>query len=91
MHPFSEVQVATTAGSGEGGASTFTWDGPDMLGNPIVAFRVIKEHREPRKWWLVTSARGDAIVFCDNPEDAQLRATQASGRKIIPLQEVLPE
>jgi len=38
-----------------GEAFEFDWDSEPF---PIVAFRVIKEYREPREWWLV----GDGIM-----------------------------
>jgi len=54
VHPRTVVEIATSGkrgGTGEDYASEFKWDGSDYLGNPIVAFRVVKEYRQPREWW----------------------------------------
>lgn len=48
VHPLSEVEIITeTPGKNDGAAEHFTWNGPDHLGQPIIAFRVTKPHREP--------------------------------------------
>lgn len=42
------------------GAGNHLWDHESPIGaNDIIAFRVLKEHREPREFWIV-AATGDA-------------------------------
>lgn len=60
VHPETVVEVAflTIAGSflddnGQVAANIIAWDGNDV-GRPV-AFRVIKEHKEPREFWCVMS------------------------------------
>lgn len=53
---------------------------------PIIAFRVTKEHREPREWWICA---GRAFASLESAE-----AFQASGRlydRIYQAREVLVE
>lgn len=55
VHHKTTVEVATAppiGGVNEGMANRFVWDHADYLGNPIIAFRVIKEHREPSDFWI---------------------------------------
>lgn len=62
-NPYTVVEIVTTAGSGEGYANTFVWNKPDHLGNMIVAYRVVKEHREPREFWLDPD---DLLAYADD-------------------------
>lgn len=65
------------------------WERPHC--NPIVAFRVVKEHREPRDWWAVGKH------LHDTPEEAvafRARVAEAAGphhldTPIIQVREVL--
>lgn len=61
VHLESIVEIATSGTRGgvcQDRAGTFIWSGSDYLGNPIVAFRVVKEHREPREFWVKVYAVG---------------------------------
>lgn len=76
VHPKTQVQIQTL-GDGGGDATcearSFVWNKPDYMGRPIVAFRVVKQHREPREFWLRESGCG-VMVSCDpmNRTDATL-------------------
>ena len=58
VHPKTVVEVLFGDGSGAGekeNASSFGW-----MVHPIpVAFRVVKEHKEPREFWFYKLASGD--------------------------------
>lgn len=50
VHPRTIVEISTRMGAQEAAtASAWTWH---MSANPIIAFRVVKQHREPRELWL---------------------------------------
>jgi hypothetical protein len=51
VHPEAEVTIATTCGmkNFDTLAKMCSWD---RLVNPIVAFRVTKEHKVPQEYWL---------------------------------------
>ena len=50
VHPRTIVEISTRMGAQEAAtASAWTWH---MSANPIIAFRVIKQHREPLDVWL---------------------------------------
>ena len=58
VHPKSRIQVVR--GNHEG-AHSVTWPANEFhqcnwtdvgKSHSIIAFRVVKEHREPREWWL---------------------------------------
>lgn len=59
-------------------AGAFSWGGGDLI---LVAFRVTKEHREPREFWLVGGASFDSE---GEAEDACLPE-----QEIIHVREVL--
>lgn len=51
VHPQTVVEIAMRErGVAEEAAEQWFWDGDRCR---IVAFRVVKEHREPREWWIV--------------------------------------
>lgn len=71
VHRDTIVEIVTSApigGLNEGMACRFVWDHADYLGNPLVAFRVIKEHREPREWWI--GCNGFAYSVREAAEDS---------------------
>ena len=54
VHPETMVEVVSEHGADSGRASAMApWGHEDGL-SPIVAFRVIKEHRDPREFWANT-------------------------------------
>lgn len=58
VHHKTVVEIQTYGdggGNNEGAASSFLWSKEDWRGNPIIAFRVLKEHKEPREFWLSKS------------------------------------
>ena len=61
VHGRSRVNWVSSDGHrGESFATNLDW----MLGTNLVAFRVIKEHKEPREVW------GDGSSFWENKEEA---------------------
>lgn len=48
VHPTTVVEVITEEGKMQNFASGFIWEECE---NTIIAYRVIKEHREPREVW----------------------------------------
>ena len=63
-------------------AGDFNWG---LSAVPITAFKVVKEHKEPREFWIVPE-RFDMVpeVWTEKPE-----ATHWCGVKIIHVREVL--
>jgi hypothetical protein len=53
VHPFTVVEVRSWAGCSRtaSASSIKTWNDDGAQSQPV-AFRVIKEHREPREWWV---------------------------------------
>lgn len=49
VHPETMVEVALENGIASGRATGWDWDSES---DPIVAFRVVKEHQEPREFYL---------------------------------------
>lgn len=52
VHPESEVDVMFSYGTKHLEKVASKWDWSSEPGFPIVAFRVTKEHKEPREFWL---------------------------------------
>lgn len=57
VHPKSTVELRWSEDTGESNSKadfyqTECWTHEDDTCNHIIAFRVIKEHREPREWWI---------------------------------------
>ncbi|WP_313349117.1 hypothetical protein [Paracoccus sp. (in: a-proteobacteria)] len=51
VHPKTVVEVATPSGSSLANtADCWVWDGDAAI--RVVAFRIVREYREPREWWL---------------------------------------
>lgn len=68
VHPETIVEVShKTSGfvSGEE-AEQFYWDGDKCM---IVAFRVIKEHKDPRDVWIGIDANGNCHFFDKMPDE----------------------
>lgn len=75
VHPDTVVEVQTygkNSGSNEDLAYTFSWNEPDTYGDTIIAFRVIKEHKEPREVWMRWSEYLAEWVDCGQRRDAVL-------------------
>lgn len=91
VHLKSNVRVLWHSDDGEdvrcGMAGYLAWLGNER-GN-IVAFRVIKEHKEPRDLWLVLEAHGHIVTGCDNMDDAAKSANQWPGRTVMHVREVI--
>lgn len=68
VHPESVVQVMTYGGS-SGEATARDWDWKCNLA-PIIAFRVIKEYKGPREFWVFVNGHGDTRVSGTWREDA---------------------
>lgn len=67
VHPESEVEVACGDGLSRGEARSHEpWD-VEAGTLPIIAFRVIKEHKEPREWWIDLKPYGDYPVVSHTP------------------------
>ena len=50
VHPEAVVEVLLRSGCEDGPANVVDWD---HKYDPVIAFRVIKEHKEPREFWAV--------------------------------------
>ena len=93
VHPKSVVSVCTIdarsgASNGKGMqiASEYDW-GHEGNMFPIVAFRVVKEYREPREWWL---AKGVTYTHAyEDLEAAQTYERCNRGVEIIHVREVV--
>ncbi|QDP54203.1 MAG: hypothetical protein GOVbin4685_63 [Prokaryotic dsDNA virus sp.] len=81
VHPKSMVAVLPVGGAKdhtpEMAASAVSWGG-DF---PVVAFRVTKEHKEPREWWLI------GPNWTDDEEMA--KAMEKDGFEAIHVHEVI--
>lgn len=92
VHPLTHVEIATSGkggGSNEDLAQNFKWSGPDWRGNPIVAFRVTKKHREPREWVICESPHHPRQLVFDTPEDARAAGWVAGHDKMTRVREVI--
>ncbi|SEU02446.1 hypothetical protein [Paracoccus homiensis] len=65
--------------------SCWDWSQPHEA-NPIVAFRVVKEHREPREFWVV----GDC-AYGSRAEAAKYSSLFQKARPIVHVREVIEE
>lgn len=68
LHPETVVEVVSIHGSDGGCAKNMEPWGNERGASPVVAFRVIKEHREPRDFWIevesgVATTRPDHSSF----------------------------
>lgn len=95
VHPKSEVEAVceSTCHSGYGRvtwkvAGDMTWS--ETL-QPIIAFRVVKEYREPREWWLTLSKWTESTAIHNNPCSASdYNEYKSNGEgEIIHVREVL--
>jgi hypothetical protein len=65
VHPKSEVEAVSLSPYYNGAdyrkllASSISWNDNDT---PVVAFRVIKEHKAPREFWIFENGHGDLCV-----------------------------
>lgn len=64
VHPKSRVDIAGSWGITRNKlAGDVSWNGG------VIAFRIVKEHREPREWWLIPggSFTGRWAIYDHNP------------------------
>lgn len=94
VHPETVVEVALTDhngsksnGKGTLKAKEYMWD-HIVSAYKIIAFRVIKEHKEPREWWSVGSVNYPTIELAETAL-ASAKARGAFAEKIIHVREVL--
>lgn len=91
LHPLSEVRVLWLIGEhcAEircGLAVNLAW-----RGNPhgeIIAFRVIKEHKEPREFWITEYPEGEMCIHA-NKASAEKVGTADRNGQIIHVREVI--
>lgn len=72
VHPRTKVEVVYLESVfgvmlAKEAASNFSWEDED---EPIVAFRVIREHKEPRGGWVVVSPYGGGMDIFKTREEA---------------------
>ena len=95
VHPKSRVKIqmanesrVMTDGCTDREAGMIDWRGRDTLpASAVTAFRVIKEYREPREWWVNEYTSGGKGVH-ENKEEADKYATRNRIR-CIRVREVL--
>lgn len=92
VHPMTVVKLVVWAGSEGGGtgvsggeAGDFCWSNEDT---PIIAFRVVKEHREPREWWVNVYPNGAVGCLWARKEDAPRAPVGKDEWKTIKVREV---
>lgn len=77
LEPVSVVTLATLRSDT---ASNFSWKDEDA---PIVAFRVLREHKEPRGGWVLVSPYGGGmrldIAICDECVIANVKRVHGTG------------
>lgn len=65
VHPKSELEAVFLSPFFSGAdyrellASSLNWNDSDT---PVVAFRVVKEYKEPREFWIFENGHGDLCV-----------------------------
>lgn len=74
VHPDTLVEAVLNSGTRRPtNAAMLDWSGPDVLPTShIIAFRVIKEHREPREFWIMLPRPGGSfgpIVHAQKPAE----------------------
>ncbi len=79
VHPKSRVDIAGSLGITNAIAGELLWD------DKIAAFRVVKEYREPREWWIGGS------YICETKQEAIKRTSNGHSlmSPIIHVREVL--
>ena len=92
VHPETVVEVRLRDREQEYGimqnrATSFDWTHDDHSSD-IIAFRVIKEHREPRDFWLVPNS-GDIMWVYSDQIRAKLIADGYGSGEVIHVREVL--
>lgn len=88
VHPETKVSSATPNGIRPAKpARNLEWDGESV--NRVVAFMIIREHREPREWWI-TKCNGYTHPH-DTLEAAQTycRCNASMNPNIIHIREVI--
>lgn len=94
VHPRTVVEIATSGtrgGTGEDYAGEFIWNGPDHRGNPIVAFRVVKEYRQPRELWHLLDGNGEVYDTFSEHHKAKSFAAINPGFTLVHYREVLAD
>ena len=94
VHPNSEVEAVCKTASGHSGfgrvtwktAGDMTWDDDSL--QPIVAFRVVKEYREPRELWHLLDHAGEVFDTFTDKDVAQYRANDCPGFTLVHYREV---
>ena len=87
VHPKTEVQAIcrTRAGdwkpfiAGPRIAGQLNWGPYGETAYPIIAFRVVKEYREPREWWIIPGtvhAPFSAIYYDTKPQVGAVRVRE---------------
>lgn len=92
VHSKSIVEVVTHLHGkiGECAASTKGWWANHS--NPIIAFRVIKPHREPREFYIAHEFEGSRLVLFKSKAQAQESGWGGDdGMELIHVCEVLPD
>lgn len=85
VHPETMVEVTSGSCQTSGKASDFTWH--HNCYGPIIAFRVIKEHREPREprdlWLTMCPVDGYKVRFREPDERHPYAAHAFKVREVI--------
>lgn len=90
VHPRTMVEyVCRDTLRDEDVAGNLVWDEADEECDPIIAFRVTKERKEPREWWISISSDGTQVLLPgDIKEFSQCEVGTVPG-KIIHVREVM--
>ena len=82
LHPKTDIEMTNGADIYKAKAGHTNW-------GAVIAFRVIKEHKEPREFWQVVSQSGHVIEVFKEQEEAIEYAKGARGRAVIHVREVI--
>ena len=89
VHPETLVNAKFSCGTECDGYRAGPWDWGD---NPtkIVAFRVVKEYKGPREWWILWSPKGTLIGNFSKASAEDKNRTHYAGKgEIVHVREVL--
>lgn len=79
------ISVVTVASVDTDTANSFNWNDHD---DPIVAFRVLKEYKEPRGGWVVAGLNGGMDIFYTRAAAVKFREDSGGTAAIYYAQEV---
>lgn len=95
VHPQTVVEVVKCQGRDAvadkpATADGYIWEEGHTI-YPIIAFRVVKEYRQPRELWHLLDHAGEVFDTFTDKDVARYRANDCPGYTLVHYREVLPD